>query len=88
MFRISGSSSLLDGCDDPEILCYENLKSIPWVLTSDNLLHDDLQFAMALGTVIRRAAFGPSPLRRAYSVVESVPVISRQSSFWSALNRP
>ena len=37
MFRISGSSSLLDGCDDPEILRYENLKSVPQVLTSDTL---------------------------------------------------
>jgi hypothetical protein len=36
MFRISGSSSLLGGCDDPEILRYENLKPVPWVLTTDN----------------------------------------------------
>ena len=34
MFRISRSSSLLDGCDEPEILRYENTKSVPQVLTS------------------------------------------------------
>jgi hypothetical protein len=37
MFRISGSSSLHNGCNDPEILRYENLKSVPQVLTSDNV---------------------------------------------------
>ncbi|MCZ0814180.1 hypothetical protein N5A93_18330, partial [Roseovarius sp. EGI FJ00037] len=38
---ISCSSSLLDGCDEPEILRYENIKSVPWVLTSDNALSGD-----------------------------------------------
>ena len=35
MFRISCSSSLHNGCDEPEILRYENLKSVPQALTSD-----------------------------------------------------
>jgi len=35
---MSCSSSLLDGCDEPEILPYENLNSVPRVLTSHNLL--------------------------------------------------
>ena len=38
MFRFSCSSSLLGGCDEPEILRYENLKSVPQALTSDNIL--------------------------------------------------
>ena len=37
MFRISCSSSLHNGCDEPEILRYENLRSVPQALTSDNL---------------------------------------------------
>ena len=36
MFRISCSSSLHNGCDEPEILRYENLRSVPQALTSDN----------------------------------------------------
>ena len=36
-FRISCSSSLHEGYDEPEILRYENLKSVPQALTSDNL---------------------------------------------------
>ncbi|MAQ85830.1 MAG: hypothetical protein CMH12_22005, partial [Maritimibacter sp.] len=32
---ISGSSSLLDGCDEPKILRYENLKTVPQALTLD-----------------------------------------------------
>ncbi|TQE98087.1 MAG: hypothetical protein FKY71_15680 [Spiribacter salinus] len=39
MFRISCSSSLLGGCDEPEILRYENLKSVPKALTSDSKLN-------------------------------------------------
>ena len=35
MFRISCSSSLHNGCDEPEILHYENIKYVPLVLTSD-----------------------------------------------------
>ena len=38
MFRISCSSSLLDGYDEPEILSYENLKSVPLALTSDKFI--------------------------------------------------
>ena len=37
MFRISCSSSLHNGCDEPEILRYENLKSVPQALTSDSV---------------------------------------------------
>ena len=37
MFRISCSSSLHNGCDEPEILRCENLKSVPQALTSDSL---------------------------------------------------
>ncbi len=35
MFRISCSSSLHEGYDEPEILRYENRKSVPQALTSD-----------------------------------------------------
>ena len=34
-FRVSCSSLLHEGCDEPEILRYENLKSVPKVPTSD-----------------------------------------------------
>ena len=37
MFRISCSSSLHNGCDEPEILRYENLRSVPQALTSDSM---------------------------------------------------
>jgi hypothetical protein len=47
MSRISGSSSLLDGCDDPEILRYENLESVLWVLTSDNQTENHARPALA-----------------------------------------
>ncbi|MDG1370262.1 MAG: hypothetical protein P8Q48_08485, partial [Paracoccaceae bacterium] len=36
-FRVSCSSLINEGCDEPEILRYENLKSVPKVLTSDKL---------------------------------------------------
>ncbi|MGJ8585788.1 MAG: alpha/beta hydrolase [Marinosulfonomonas sp.] len=36
-FRISCSSSLHEGYDEPETLRYENLKSVPQALTSDTL---------------------------------------------------
>ena len=35
MVRISCSSSLHNGCDEPEILRCENLKSVPQAMTSD-----------------------------------------------------
>ena len=35
-FRVSCSSLLHEGCDEPEILRYENLKSVPKVPTSDS----------------------------------------------------
>jgi hypothetical protein len=37
MFRISCPSSLHYGCDEPETLRYENLKSVPQALTSDSV---------------------------------------------------
>jgi hypothetical protein len=42
MFWISCPSSFRDGCDEPEILRYENIKSVPWVLTLDTLGSGDL----------------------------------------------
>ncbi|MDG1372121.1 MAG: hypothetical protein P8Q48_18110, partial [Paracoccaceae bacterium] len=37
-FRVSCSSLIHEGCDEPEILRYENLKSVPKVLTSDKTI--------------------------------------------------
>ena len=50
MFRFSCSSSLLGGCDEPEILRYENLKSVPQALTSDTKCNQTLiDFSDELG---------------------------------------
>ncbi|WP_412505862.1 hypothetical protein, partial [Roseovarius sp. SYSU LYC5161] len=51
MFRISCSSSLLGGCDEPEILRYENLKSVPKALTSDMRKSTVIAFAAFTGLV-------------------------------------
>ena len=53
MFRISCSSSLLGGCDEPEILRYENLKSVPQALTSDSLLLADPLEPFVLPPILR-----------------------------------
>jgi hypothetical protein len=88
MFRISlagsfgsCSSSLLDGCDEPEILRYKNIKSVPWVLTSDTLLYagftpDDRDYIRGQFNNCRNPCFNIS--QRSLKAIEGQ---SRQARF-------
>ncbi|MCZ0814351.1 hypothetical protein N5A93_19205, partial [Roseovarius sp. EGI FJ00037] len=66
---ISCSSSLLDGCDEPEILRYENIKSVPWVLTSD-MLGEPMTWQKALALFLIVASIAIAIFRKS-SVLEA-----------------
>ena len=88
MFRISRSSSLLDGCDEPEILRYENTKSVPQVLTSHtgllNLLRDWWREARPEGWLFpgkpKINPISPRQLNRAFTSAKHMAGISKPAT--------
>lgn len=56
-FRISCSSSLHKGYDEPEILRYENLISVPTVLTSDSLTTRSAKIYLPIGENVPDSVF-------------------------------